>query len=109
MRPGEPVFLLGSEGAHLYIIVSGIVTVAGSDQEKLSQLGPSQFFGDESVFSETVRPYSVSCEGKVQLLSIARSHLLAIIYESPSVALQLLREYAKVLTPERRFTSGGNE
>ena len=107
LRAGEPVFQLGMEGAHLYVVVHGSVAILDPNDEVLCTLGPSHFFGDESVFSESVRPYGAKCESPVRLLSIVRSHLLAIIYECPSVALQLLREYARVLSPERRYTEGG--
>lgn len=97
-KPQELIFNIGDEGSRLYFIVKGIVEIYDEAKRKTNELSPPEFFGDESIFNEYPRTYTALSRTDTQILTLSRTHLLAIISESPDVSIDLLKVYASGLS-----------
>lgn len=98
---GDLIFNHNEEAHRMYFIVKGSVSILDKNQVQLASLGPEDFFGDESIFSEKPRGYTATCQEDTILLSLSRTNLLTIISECPSVAVGLLQAYTST-TPFRQ-------
>lgn len=94
----ERVFAQGQAANRMYLIVQGSIEIFDEKMRPLYSLGSGGFFGDESLFNEQPRSYGAICKADAQLLTLSRSHLLAIISECPSVAVSLLQCYSHELS-----------
>ena len=94
---GEKVFAPGQVANRIYFVEKGAVQIFDQKMKPLSELSTGDYFGDESLFNEETRSYAANCKGDTLLLTLSRSHLLAIISECPSVAVALLQAYAQEL------------
>jgi len=68
----------------------------------MAEIGKGDYFGDESLFNEQARGYSVVAKTDALFLTLSRSHLLSIISECPSVAVSLLQTYAQQIPCRHR-------
>jgi CRP-like cAMP-binding protein len=93
----EKIFTSGQVANRIYCIASGTVQILDERMKVLCELGPGDYFGDESLFNEQPRLYSAVCKTDALFLTLSRSHLLSIISECPSVAVALLQAYAQHL------------
>ncbi|NGX55213.1 MAG: Cyclic AMP receptor protein [Chlamydiae bacterium] len=100
--PSTPIFCSGQETYHMYLIVEGRVKIEDKGQATLAELRPGEFFGDEAIFTEKPQGYSAIAVTECVVLSLSRSHLLTIIAECPSVALNLLEAYTANITFRKR-------
>jgi CRP/FNR family transcriptional regulator, cyclic AMP receptor protein len=95
------VFAEGEPGDRLYIIISGKVKLGrrSSDgrQNILAIVGPSDMFGELSIFDPGPRPSSATTITKVRAASMDRDALEAWIKDRPEIAEQLLRVLARRL------------
>jgi len=98
---GEKIFHIEEEDTRGYIIVEGSVQICNTDDEPIATLTPSEFFGDEALFSATAPRYQATATTDCLLLTLSRSTLYTIIAEYPTIALKLLQHYAKA-TPFRQ-------
>lgn len=94
----ERIFAIDQTANRMYLIVKGSVQILDDRMRPISELGPGDFFGDESLFNEQPRSYSAVCLSDSHLLAMSRSHLLSVISECPSVAVALLQSYAHPLS-----------
>ena len=98
---GHPVFAEGEPGDRLYIIISGKVKLGrrSSDgrQNILAVMGPSDMFGELSIFDPGPRTSSATTITKVRAVSMDRDALEAWITDRPEIAEQLLRVLARRL------------
>lgn len=97
---GDVIFSIGEDAQRMYFTVKGNVAIVNKEEKVLAQLGPNDFFGDESLFSEQPRAYEAKCQTNAVLLGLSRTNLLTIISEAPTVATGLLQAYAST-TPFR--------
>jgi CRP/FNR family transcriptional regulator, cyclic AMP receptor protein len=93
--PKELVFEKDQRANKLYIIVSGRVNVLNDNDEKITELKEEDCFGDEALFNNNQREYTIVCETQTLFLTLAKTHLMTIISECPSVAVALLQYYTK--------------
>ncbi len=93
----EKVFLPGQVANRIYLIASGTVGIYDEARKQLAELGPGDYFGDESLFNDQSRSYVAICKSDTLFLTLSRSHLLSIISECPSVAVTLLQTYSAQL------------
>ena len=94
---GEKVFTPGQVANRIYVIAHGTVQILDDRARPLADLSSGDFFGDESLFNEQPRSYSVVCKTDSLFLTLSRSHLLSIISECPAVAVVLLQAYSQQL------------
>jgi len=93
---GDTVFKSGQDANRIFVMVEGEVEAEGE------RLHAPDFFGDEAIFNGGIRKYGVISRGKVTVLTLARTTLLAAISESPSVAISLVQAYAQTTEFRKR-------
>jgi CRP/FNR family cyclic AMP-dependent transcriptional regulator len=98
---GETVFAEGEQGDTLYIVLSGKVKVgrraADGRENMLSVMGPSDMFGELSLFDPGPRTATATVLTDARLASLAHSSLRPWISDRPEIAEQLLRVLARRL------------
>lgn len=100
--PGDTIFTVNEEAFRMYFVLKGSIEIRDSKGQKLATLGPDEFFGEESLFSEKPRAYEAICKTETLLLALSRTNLLTIISECPSVAVGLLQTYTSLSTFRQR-------
>lgn len=100
----QTIFGIGEEAYRMYFVVNGTVEIQDANQRPLATLGPEEFFGEESLFSDKVRAYHAFCKTNCMLLSLSRTNLFTIISECPSVAVGFLQVYSSMTSfrPRRK-------
>jgi CRP/FNR family cyclic AMP-dependent transcriptional regulator len=95
------VFAEGEPGDRLYIIVSGKVKISRRSPDGreglLTIMGPSDMFGDLSVFDPGPRTWSATTITEVRGVSMDHDAFRAWIVDRPEIAGQLLRVLARRL------------
>ena len=98
---GHTVFAEAEPGDRLYIIISGKVKIARRSpdgrENLLTVMGPSDMFGDLSIFDPGPRASSATTITEVRAVSMGRDVLRAWIADRPEIAEQLLRILARRL------------
>lgn len=100
-RRGRRIFGDGEPGERLYIIVEGKVKIGrrtGDGRENLlTIMGPSDMFGELSIFDPGPRTSSATAITDVSAVSMDRNDLKTWIAGRPEIAEQLLRVLARRL------------
>ncbi|MET0900458.1 MAG: Crp/Fnr family transcriptional regulator [Mycobacterium sp.] len=100
-RRGQTIVTEGEPGDRMYVILDGKVKVGRSTSDGrhnlLAVLGPSDVFGELSVFDFGTRTSTVTAVTKVRAVSIERSALTAWITAHPGLGEQLLQVLARRL------------
>jgi CRP-like cAMP-binding protein len=98
---GSAIFSEGELGDRLYIVLSGKVKLGRHSpdgrENLLSVLGPSDMFGELSVFDPGPRTSTATAVTDVELYTMERKTLLEWIRQHPEIAEQLLRVLARRL------------
>lgn len=98
---GHTVFSEGDAEDRLYIIASGKVKIGrrfpDGRENLLTIMGPSDMFGELSIFDPGPRTSSATTITKVQAVSMDRDALRLWIADRPEIAEQLLRVLARRL------------
>jgi CRP/FNR family cyclic AMP-dependent transcriptional regulator len=99
--PGHTLFAEGEPGDRLYIIVSGKVKIGRRSpdgrENLLTIMGPSDMFGELSIFDPGPRTSSATTITEVRAVSMDRDALRAWIADRPENAERLLRVLARRL------------
>jgi CRP/FNR family cyclic AMP-dependent transcriptional regulator len=100
-RRGKRVFAEGEPGDRLYIIISGKVKIGrrfpDGRENLLTIMGPSDMFGELSIFDPGPRTSSATTITEVRTASMDRNALRAWIAGRPEITEQLLRVLARRL------------
>ncbi len=98
---GEHVFDEGEQGDTLFIVLQGKVKIgrraADGRENMLSVMGPSDMFGELSLFDPGPRTATATVVTEARLASLAHSSLRPWIKDRPEIAEQLLRVLARRL------------
>jgi len=98
---GEVVFAEGEQGDTLYIVVTGKVKIGrratDGRENMLSVMGPSDMFGELSLFDPGPRTATATVLTEGRLASLAHASLRPWINDRPEIAEQLLRVLARRL------------
>src|SRR5712672_3020443 len=98
---GHTVFVEGQPGDRLYIVISGKVKIGrrapDGRENLLTIMGPSDMFGELSIFDPGPRTSSATTITEVRAVSMDRDALRAWIADRPEIAEQLLRVLARRL------------
>ena len=98
---GEHVFIEGEEGDSLYVVLTGKVKIgrraADGRENMLSVMGPSDMFGELSLFDPGPRTATATVLTDARLASMAHASLRPWITDHPEIAEQLLRVLARRL------------
>jgi CRP/FNR family transcriptional regulator, cyclic AMP receptor protein len=99
--PGHTLFAEGEPGDRLYIIVSGKVKIGRRSpdgrENLLTIMGPSDMFGELSIFDPGPRTSTATTITEVCAVSMDRDALRAWIADRPEIAERLLRVLARRL------------
>ncbi|HEX8170442.1 MAG TPA: DUF1003 domain-containing protein [Thermoanaerobaculia bacterium] len=94
VRSGEKIFALGEPGDSLYIVGSGAVELFVKDNAGshivLATCGPTEVFGELSLFDGGARTANAVCQEDGTLLVLDRDDLLTFLRGHPDAALDLL-------------------
>jgi len=98
---GETVFVEGEQGDTLFIVLSGKIKIgrraADGRENMLSVMGPSDMFGELSLFDPGPRTATATVLTDGRLASLAHSALRPWLTDRPEIAEQLLRVLARRL------------
>ncbi len=98
---GEQVFAEGEQGDTLFIVLTGKVKIgrraADGRENMLSVMGPSDMFGELSLFDPGPRTASATVVTESRLASLAHTSLRPWLSDRPEIAEQLLRVLARRL------------
>ena len=98
---GESVFTEGEQGDTLFIVMTGKIKIgrraADGRENMLSVMGPSDMFGELSLFDPGPRTATASVLTDARLASLAHTSLRPWISDRPEIAEQLLRVLARRL------------
>jgi CRP/FNR family cyclic AMP-dependent transcriptional regulator len=98
---GETVFAEGEQGDTLYIVLAGKVKIGrratDGRENMLSVMGPSDMFGELSLFDPGPRTATATVVTDARLASLAHTSLRPWITDRPEIAEQLLRVLARRL------------
>jgi CRP-like cAMP-binding protein len=98
---GQAIFVEGEQGDTLYIVLNGKVKVgrraADGRENLLSVMGPSDMFGELSLFDPGPRTATATALTDARLASLASGSLRPWITDRPEIAEQLLRVLARRL------------
>jgi CRP/FNR family cyclic AMP-dependent transcriptional regulator len=98
---GHVIFAEGEPGDRVYIVISGKVKIGrrypGGRENLLTIMGPSDMFGDLSIFDPGSRTSTATTITEVRAASMDRDALRAWIADRPVIAERLLRVLARRL------------
>ena len=98
---GTHIFDEGEPGSRLYIIISGKIKLArhapDGRENLLSVMGPSDMFGELSIFDPGPRTSSAVCVTDVQAATMTADQLEKWLADYPGIGHQLLRVLARRL------------
>lgn len=94
---GDFIFLENEEANRMYFIMKGQIEIRTPESQPICLLSATDFFGEESLFSNKPRAYQAYSPVESTLLTLSRSNLHTIISESPSVAMGFLQVYTSAL------------
>ena len=98
---GEHLFLEGDDGDALYVVIEGKMklTRAAADgrENLLSVIGPSEMFGELSLFDPSPRTASATAITDATLAGLAHDDLRTWLASRPEVAMHMLRALAQRL------------
>ncbi len=98
LRAGETLFLEGSAGSYLYIIVSGAVKIVTRSMDgrevQVALLGPLDVIGELSALDSKPRSGEARAVEPTELYMLSASSLKSFVLEHPTVAWELLKVLA---------------
>ncbi|MDT5162543.1 MAG: family transcriptional regulator, cyclic receptor protein, partial [Mycobacterium sp.] len=100
-KSGHTVFVEGEPGDRLYIVISGKVKIGrrapDGRENLLTIMGPSDMFGELSIFDPGPRTSSATTITEVRAVPMDRETVRAWIADRPEIAEKLLRVLARRL------------
>jgi CRP-like cAMP-binding protein len=98
---GHVVFAQEDPGDRLYVIISGKVKMSHRSphgyEHVVTVMGPSDMFGEVSIFDYGTRIYTATAVTRVHALSLNRATVQRWIADYPTIAEQWLRVFARRL------------
>ncbi len=92
---GSYLFKIDQEATHLFFLVSGTVDILNHQEKRISTLSEKgEMLGDESIFNDRDREYSILCSLNTKFIALSKSHIFALLSENPSVCAKLLNIYS---------------
>jgi CRP/FNR family transcriptional regulator, cyclic AMP receptor protein len=91
---GTPLFRAGDDGDAMYLIESGRVRIAVTDEDKkeivLAELARGDFFGEMAIIDGKQRSADAVIAEDARLAVLSRANFLSFIHNNPTVALEML-------------------
>ena len=90
VRKDETIFLHGSIGMHMYIVLEGQVEIRIGDRV-VDVVNPGQFFGEMALVDDRPRAGDAVSRTSSKLLKIDSKQFIKLVRESPDFALKTLK------------------
>jgi CRP/FNR family transcriptional regulator, cyclic AMP receptor protein len=90
VRKDETIFLHGSIGTHMYIVLDGQVEIRIGERV-VDVVSPGSFFGEMALVDERPRAGTAIARTNGNLLRIDSKQFTKLVRESPDFALKVLR------------------
>jgi CRP/FNR family cyclic AMP-dependent transcriptional regulator len=107
---GQAVFSEGDAGDSLYVVLSGKLELSTrdytGDKILLAEVGPTELFGETSLFDLGPRSATAVALEKATLLELHRDDLVSFLKSNPSAALDLLAIMARRLRETDQLLQG---
>ncbi len=100
LNEGDILFKQGDSGSSAYVVESGeldILVDVGFDCVKTASVGKGGLIGEIAVFSNAPRSATVIASGKVRLLRIESSDMMAVVENNPDVARVVIADLGRRL------------
>jgi uncharacterized membrane protein len=103
---GTPLFRAGDVGDAMYLIESGQVRIAVTDEDKkeivLAELARGDFFGEMAIIDGKQRSADAVVVDDARLAVLSRENFLRFIHDNPGVALEMLSAtFSRLRTTDR--------
>jgi uncharacterized membrane protein len=103
---GIALFRAGDDGDAMYLIASGRVRIAVSDEDKkeivLAELARGDFFGEMAIIDGKKRSADAKIIEDARLAVLSRENFLRFIHDNPNVALEMLSAtFSRLRTTDR--------
>ncbi|MDX6445028.1 MAG: family transcriptional regulator, cyclic receptor protein [Blastocatellia bacterium] len=103
---GVALFRAGDDGDAMYLIESGRVRIAVSDEDKkeivLAELARGDFFGEMAIIDGKKRSADAKIIEDARLAVLSRENFLRFIHDNPNVALEMLSAtFSRLRTTDR--------
>lgn len=89
MKRGETIVNQGAMGVHMFVVLSGRVTI-GVNNRPVEQIGTGETFGEVAMLGAAPRAATAMCEADGAWLQVHRDAFIKIVREHPAVGLALL-------------------
>ncbi len=89
MKRGETIVNQGATGVHMFVVLSGRVTI-GVNNRPVEQIGAGETFGEVAMLGAAPRGATAICEEDGAWLPVNRDAFLKIVREHPAAGLALL-------------------
>lgn len=101
IKRGEILFNEGDDGNALYVVTAGKIKLGRTSpdgrENLLAILGPSQMFGELSLFDPGPRSATATCVSDCTLMALSHDSLLPVLRDHPEVSRALLHQLASRL------------
>ncbi|MFG6115623.1 Crp/Fnr family transcriptional regulator [Halobacillus sp. MO56] len=108
-KKGEIIYRAGDPSESLYIVNTGsvrIYRISDSGKEQMVRLlQPGYFTGEYALFSESLHESYAEATEPVTICTIQRKELQNFLMRYPSIALKILRTYARRLEESEKQTT----
>ena len=103
---GVALFLAGDDGDAMYLIESGRVRIAVTDEDEkeivLAELARGDFFGEMAIIDGKKRSADAKIIEDARLAMLSRANFLRFIHDNPNVALEMLSAtFSRLRTTDR--------
>ncbi|MCZ6513442.1 MAG: cyclic nucleotide-binding domain-containing protein, partial [Nitrospinae bacterium] len=89
LQPGEVLFKDGDPGNHMYVVLSGRLTIIKQDQ-KISQIHPGGVFGEIAIIESKSRSATVQADTESILLEITKHQFDSLLTSHDQFLFSLL-------------------
>lgn len=101
---GSVIIREGEEGAELYVVLGGVVSVSKGAQH-LTDLNAGVHFGEMALIDQSPRSATISAKDPTRVLVIGRRSFYNLIRKEPVLAVKLLWSFVQVLSRRLRETN----
>ena len=109
-KEGETLFNEGDIGEHMYIILSGSVSICVNTPDgkvlEIAEITEGNFFGEMSIFDQAARSASCSTKCHTQVLSLGAADFFEFIKNKPLAGSSIIRKMLNITT--RRLQNTGS-
>ena len=109
VHSGWNLFVEGDEGHHLYIVLSGTVSILIRDEDEnlveVSRVSGGSFFGEMSIIAMNLRSATCRTLDECKLLSLSKNSFIQLLSEEPHAAIKIM-QYMLNTAVNRLHTTG---